>query len=405
MNEKYIPREFEKVLDKAVGQFPALVITGPRQSGKTTLLNHVYGKTYHYVSLDNPQTRILAVSDPELFLEKNAPPVIIDEIQYAPELLPYFKIYIDKHRQKKGAFLLTGSQQFPLMQGVTESLAGRTAVLTLLPMSWQERLRHKKPDHFTARYWIEGWIRGSFPELVANEAIDHQLWYSGYLQTYLERDVRALRQIGDLGEFQTFLQAAAARGAQLLNLSELSRDLGVAVNTVKAWIRILEASCQIHLLRPYYKNKGKRLVKSPKMFFTDTGLFSYLIGLREAEYALSGPSSGALMELAVFGEILRAFANQGKVPSVYFWRTAKGDEIDFIVETGQKLIPIEVKITKTPVASLARNLDEFQTAFAKETEKGYLVCLSETDIFPLSEKTTAVSFHWFVKNIDSLIGV
>lgn len=275
-------------------------------------------------------------------------------------------------------FLLTGSQQFSLMQGVTESLAGRAAILTLLPMSLKEQLAG--PTKIDIAQLTHRWLTGGFPEIAVTPSINPSFWFASYLQTYLERDVRALRQVGDLGEFQTFLQAIAARNGQILKLSELSRDLGIAVNTVKAWIRVLEASQQIHLVRPYYKNLGKRLIKAPKLYFIDTGLYSHLVGLSEPFSIIQNPFAGTIMETAVFGELIKSFTNQGVRPAIYYWRTSRGEEIDFILEIGQKIIPIEVKSTKTPSASSIKYLTEFCNVNKTLVDGGYLICLADTEV-------------------------
>ncbi|MDI6731799.1 MAG: ATP-binding protein [Candidatus Margulisbacteria bacterium] len=399
---QYWPREIENTLKRAVEQFSAVILTGPRQSGKTTLFEHFFKQSHNYVTLDDPQIRALAIADPKLFLEKYPAPLIIDEIQYAPSLLPYIKIEIDTHRAQKGLFLLTGSQQFPLMQGVTESLAGRCAVLTLLPMNWQESRFNQLPiNNNISIPLFSFWVRGAFPELAANPELDSNLWYAGYLQTYLERDVRGLRQIGNLSEFQIFLQMCAARNAQLLNLSSISKDLGIAVNTIKAWINILEASQQIYSVRPYYNNKGKRLIKAPKLFFTDTGLCSHLVGLKDPVLALQGNFAGPLAESAVFGELLKFYHNRGLIPAIYFWRTAGGDEVDFIIELNNKIVPIEVKITKTPTLLHAAPINTFCKLFQKEVNQGMVVCLSDTEL-PLANNIMAIPFVSLAKHLSSL---
>ena len=291
MTENYIPRSLEPVLARATREFPAVVLIGPRQSGKTTLLQHKFGAELSLISLEPPDVRAAASRDPRGFLSLYPPPVIYDEIQYAPDLLHYIKERVDAHRDRSGQFILTGSQNLFLMQQITESLAGRAAVLKLMPLTLREiageperplpweperALTSRSPMSVSdASPYSEVWgriLRGSYPELAANPQRDFRLWQASYVQTYLERDVRNLSNIGDLTLFQTFLRSLAARSAGLLNLSDLARDVGVAVNTVRDWLAVLEASFQVFLLRPYHVNLGKRLVKAPKIYFTDTGL-------------------------------------------------------------------------------------------------------------------------------------
>jgi len=302
MSDPYIPRSLEPVLEKASREFPAVVLIGPRQSGKTTLLKHLYGSRVPIVSLETPDVRAAAVHDPRAFLELNPPPVIFDEIQYAPNLLPYIKEQVDAKRNRTGQFILTGSQNLLLMRQVTESLAGRSAILKLLPMTqrearrmldkplaWETSLLPSQKVNSTISGLWEEILRGAYPEMVSQPERDARLWQASYVQTYLERDVRNLRNIGDLTLFQNYLRALASRSANVLNLSELARDVGVSVSTAKDWLSILEASFQIFVLRPYFANIGKRLVKSPKVYFMDTGLLCYLVGLRDVEHASIGP--------------------------------------------------------------------------------------------------------------------
>ncbi len=385
MNATYIPRSLEPVLKKAVSQFPAVVIVGPRQSGKTTLLKHLYGGKYPIVSLEPPDVRLAALNDPRGFINLYPPPVVFDEIQYAPVLLPYIKEHVDAQRDRSGQYLLTGSQNLLLMQQVTESLAGRTAVLKLLPLSrwevnhhpqrtlpWETGKTASLPDQPIRELW-EYILRGSYPEVVANPHRDARLWQASYVQTYLERDVRNLRNIGDLTLFQTFLRALAARSAQILNLSDLAREIGVSVNTAKDWISILEASFQIFILRPYYANIGKRLVKSPKLYFTDTGLLCYLVGLRDFEHAASGPMGGAIFENLVIAELFKIYIHRGEQPPLYYWRTAAGSEVDLVIETQDRLIPIEIKQSETPRPEIATAIVNFQKDFEGKAGQGYVI--------------------------------
>ncbi len=382
----YLPRTLETVLRRAAREFPAVVLTGPRQSGKTTVLRHLFGDSHQYLSLELPDVRAAALSDPRGFLEVYPPPVIFDEVQYAPEILPYVKERIDARRSQRGQYILTGSQNLLLAERVTETLAGRAAMLRLLPLAFREQSRQptaplpwetdsarpKRPAILLAELWTN-LLRGSYPELVAESGRDVGLWHASYIQTYLERDVRTLRQVGDLTMFQSFLRALAARSGQLLNLSDLARDLGVAVNTIKAWLSVLEATYQVIILRPYFANIGKRLVKSPKVYFTDTGTLCALVGLKSIEHASAGPMGGIIFETAVVGEFMKTLLHRGEEPQVYFWRTASGVEVDIVVETGARLIPIEIKLTATPTSALAAGVMAFQRDLGRKAQPGFVV--------------------------------
>lgn len=396
MLKTYVHRDIEKILKISVRQFPSVIVTGPRQSGKTTLIKHLFSKSHRYISMDNPDSRLMAIDAPELFFENYPPPIIIDEIQYTPQLFSYIKLLIDKNRKACGQFILTGSQVFPLMAKVGESLAGRIAVFTLLSFSFREHFgRNIKLNIETLK---KRTLTGGLPEVVLKKNINLELWFSSYLQTYLERDVRQLRQIGDLGDFQRFLQLLAAFNGQTLNLSSLSRDLGVAVNTVKAWISILEASGQIITIKPFYLNRGKRIIKSSKIYFLDTGLLCYLTGITTIKQIFKGPLSGQLFETVVVSEIVRDFYNFGKIPKIFWWRTSYGDEVDFIIEDRAKLMPVEIKMSSKVNPQMAKGLIAFCKLFSDKIDRAFLVNLSLEKIM-LDKKIVSIPFVDFIHQL------
>jgi predicted AAA+ superfamily ATPase len=370
----YAPRHLAAAVRRALRTFPAVLVTGARQTGKTTLLRHEFGGRYDYVSLERPDTRARALADPQAFLDEYRGRLIIDEIQRAPILLHYLKDRIDDDRSP-GRWLLTGSQTFALMKGVSQSLAGRVAVLSLEPLSMREvagalqpetpaalcarvfnpGARHHRPT-IKARALDEWLLRGGYPEPRLNRRVDRDLWFSSYVQTYLERDVRDLLRVGDLEAFRQFLFLVGTRTGQLLNLAELGREIGITAPSARQWLSVLQASHIVHLLRPYHRNLGKRIRKSPKLYLLDTGLATFLLGLHDRDAIVQGPAFGALVESAVVAEWVKAFRGAGVEPPLSFWRASDGREVDLIVEQGGRLYGLEVKATATPTPAHAEGL-------------------------------------------------
>lgn len=341
----WIEREIESSLVEVTSSRPATIVTGCRQSGKTSLLQRGF-PDHEYISLDVPAVAEEAELSGETFLARHRPPVVIDEVQYAPALLRHVKAAIDAHRDQMGRFLLTGSQRFPLMHGVTESLAGRAAVVSLFTLSAREFERWSGAV-LERRALLEWILRGGYPEVHAR-ALDHERFYADYLATYLERDVRSLLNVRSLRDFDRFMRLCAARTGQLLSHSSLAADVGVSANTIKAWLSVLEASGIVHLLEPYYRNLGKRIVKTPKLYFLDTGLACFLVGLRSVAELEHSMMLGPLFETHVLGQILRHYANRIRPSRLYFYRDRYGVEVDFVLPVGERLHLVECKWSERP---------------------------------------------------------
>jgi len=378
---RYVHCDIESHLTDVVRQFPAAAVTGPRQCGKSTLLKVLFSTTHRYVTFDDPLVREQALADPKLFLEAAGEKVILDEIQYAPELLMYIKMAIDANRQRRGRFIVTGSQQFAMIKNLGDSLAGRIALLELLPFHVEEKQRIGRLKRTLATplgTFLHACLVGSYPEVSLQPRLNRQAWYGTYVRTYLERDIRTIYNIGDLREFQRFLQLLASRTAQILNLTSLSRELGIGVNTVKRWLSILEASRVIYLLPPYYRNFGKRITKAPKVYFLDCGLVCYLTGISDRATLLNGPMAGALFETYCVQETVKSLFFHGVQPRLYYLRSHNGLEVDLLIERNAQLFPYEIKLTKTPRLSMADSIRRFKTLFPQlPVRAGGILCLTE----------------------------
>lgn len=352
---RYIPRAIEPHLKNAAKSFPCVVLTGPRRSGKTHLLKHLFPKASYYL-LEDPDVISRFRHDPQGFLDGLKPPVILDEIQNVPEVFNYVRTRIDRDPRKTGLWFLTGSQESGLMQNVTESMAGRAAVMQLLPLSAAET------DKATL-------LRGGYPEVLARPRAA-QLWFSSYLQTYLERDVRSITAVQDLAMFRRFLALLATRHGQVLNKSDLAAPLGMSVPSIGRWLDILEATAQIIVVQPYFENLGKRLIKSPRIYFSDSGLACHLLSIdTEAELEKS-PFLGAIFEGFIAAEIVKAQVNAGKRRELYYFRDQQGLEVDFVVPGKNASVSlIEAKASKTLKTEMSRPMQSLAASWSSHTQK------------------------------------
>lgn len=386
----YISRNLEKVVAEVTKEYPVVLVTGPRQVGKTTMLQKLMeGTRRSYVSLDDLNERSIAKNDPELFLQLHKPPVLIDEVQYAPELFTYIKIYVDRNHNP-GDFWLTGSQVFKLMRGVQESLAGRVAVLSLTSLSQaeicngkmepftvdiealSERAKERKPSD--AREIFDRIFKGSMPAIVSGKNSNSQIFYSSYLTTYIERDVKELSDAIDSLKFLNFITAAAARCSQMLNISDIARDADISQKQAKDWLGILETLGIIFYLHPYSNNLLKRLVKTPKLYFYDTGLVCYLTKWSSAETLESGAMNGAVLENYVVAEIMKTYLNSGKEPFMYYYRDKDAKEIDIVLEHDGVLNPLEIKKSSNPGTELVKVFDLLDKSSTPRS-KGAVLCM------------------------------
>jgi len=380
----WIDRKYETTVAAVFKQFPVLVLTGARQVGKTSLVRRVFAEA-EYLSLDIPSLAAQAENSPTALLANRREPVIIDEIQYAPALLRHLKVLVDQDK-RPGRFVLTGSQNFELMQAAAESLAGRCAVIPMANLCYGELSGQGQacsPEDFV--------FRGGFPELYQRPGIEGHLWHAAYLATYLERDVRNILNVGSLRDFDRFLRAAALRTGQILSYSELARDVGIAPNTAKNWISVLQASGQIHLLEPYHRNLGKRLIKAPKLYFADSGLAAFLMGFESAAQLWRHPVAGALWQTFVVMEVVKHFQALGRRPALWYWRTVNGAEVDLLIEQAGRFTAIECKLQENPGPVTLKGFDSLKRFYGSDCLIAGLVACRTAHPFVLGTGAQAVN--------------
>ncbi len=407
----YIKRSMEEQLNKMAKSFPVVMITGPRQVGKTTLLNSIKenDNNINYVSLDDLSVRALAIEDPEMFLEKYKFPLIIDEFQYAPDLLSYIKIIVDKKRlenlkddniKANGLYYLTGSQIFHTMKNVSESLAGRVGILELYPLSKREIDGIKDslflPDLKLLEYRKKGKrleidniyekiLQGSYPILYSNKDMDRTAFLSTYIKTYIERDIRELINVKEETKFLKFIECIAVRTGQELNINDISNSIGISNHTTEDWLSILVSTGLVHLLQPYFNNNVARIIKRPKIYFMDTGLACYLAGYMDSVTLEKSAFNGAIFETYVITEIIKSFANNGMDSRkyLYYYRDNNGKEIDLLIFYNNTVYPIEIKKNYNPGKESIKNFD-ITKKFGVNVGNGMVICLTK-DLFPLDK--------------------
>ena len=401
----YLARTLEKSIRKVSDFFPVLLVTGPRQVGKTTIFQACGREGRNYVSLDTLENRSLAQNDPALFLQRFKAPLLIDEIQYAPQLFPYIKAIVDEQKQS-GMYWLTGSQQFHLMKNVSESLAGRVGILHLEGFSQSERdgLPERPPflptpEAIEARaahapktdieaIFHQIW-KGSYPKMHGADDDMWQLFYDSYVQTYIERDIRELGTVGNELDFLKFMKVLAARTGQMLNYSDIARDVGISAPTVKAWVSMLQTSGLIFILQPYHNNINSRVIKTPKIYFMDTGLVCYLTGWNAPQTLEHCAMSGELLETYIISEIVKSWWHNGKQPNIYYYRDKDRREIDVILEENGVLYPIEIKKKSNPNAGDIKAFDAIETVLKQKRGHGAVLCMAQTHL-PITAEVDAV---------------
>ena len=362
---KIIDRHIERTVRSVATQYPIVTITGPRQSGKTTLVKKLFPEK-HYVNLENPDQREIATQDPRAFLGNLSGGAILDEIQRAPELLSYLQQIVDD-KQENGLFILTGSNQFSLLRNITQSLAGRTVLLKLLPFSIDEI--SKQTQNFSADDYL---FQGFYPGIY-RENRNPTIAYRSYYETYIERDLRQLSQIKDIALFQRFVRLCAGRIGSVFNASNLSNEVGVSVPTIKSWLSIMTASYVVMTLPPFFENISKRLIKSPKLYFYDVGLAAYLLGIEQTQQISRDPLRGALFENMVLMELVKARFNRGLDPNLYFFRDSHQNEVDVVFKSGSSLVPIEIKSAQTYHSDFLKGLTYFEGLFPDRINQRFLI--------------------------------
>ena len=387
----WLGREISEQIKDVTKVRPCVVLTGARQTGKSSLLMRLF-PDYEYVSLDLPSLAAEAKENGTYFLEKRSLPLIIDEIQYVPELLRFLKIAIDKKRATYGQYLLTGSQKFSLMKGVSESLAGRLAVLECHSLSIRELAKHFHKT-LTPTLVAEWLVKGGYPELHANN-LQPARFFADYVATYLERDVRQLLNVKDLAQFDKFLRLLALRSGQVLNMNTLASDVGMSAPTIKQWLSVLEASNVIFLLKPFYKNFGKRLVKSPKLYFLDTGLLCFLTGIFSPQSLLESSLLGSFFETLALGQLVRSYNNRGLPAQIYYFRDSRGTEIDFMVAEGNKLTLYESK-WQLQSGDVPKNIRKFTKIVGEKTIKNVHIITGGHESIKIAKNT-------FITNLVNL---
>jgi predicted AAA+ superfamily ATPase len=361
-----VTRDLQKQLLLLAKKMPVIALTGPRQSGKTTLLKTAF-PSYEYVNLEHPPTRTLALNDPDRFLSQYTKGLIIDEAQRAPELFSYIQVVVDK-KKKMGQYILSGSQNFSLIENISQSLAGRVVLVNLLPFSYKEMMEGKIKIKNSEQLIF----KGAYPAIY-DRKISPAVYYSSYLNTYVERDVRQLVNVQNLSLFESFIKLLAGRVGQLLNLSELGNSLGVDHKTIKKWLSVLETSYIVYFVQPYHSNFNKRLVKTPKLYFYDTGLACNLLGIDDEKQLITHWAKGALFENMVINELLKERMNKGIKPQFYFWRDAQGNEVDLLIQEKGTTTAVEIKSSKTYTPDFFKGLSYYSAISKTEKKNIFLV--------------------------------